>query len=95
MTKQRKYDWPQLFTEFDQSGQSQTDFCKQHNINPAYFSQKLAKRKSPSVSPFSKVVLAPEVPQSSGLILEIGPCKIHCPQSMPIASLVTLVKSLS
>ncbi|WP_425507026.1 IS66 family insertion sequence element accessory protein TnpA [Teredinibacter haidensis] len=32
MTKYRKYHWPQLFTDFEQSGLSQVEFCKQHDL---------------------------------------------------------------
>ncbi|WP_413470502.1 IS66 family insertion sequence element accessory protein TnpA, partial [Teredinibacter turnerae] len=28
-----KYNWPQLFADYEQSGLSQTEFCKQHGIN--------------------------------------------------------------
>lgn len=40
MTTYRKYNWPELFALFEQSGLSQTEFCKQHNVNAKYFSQK-------------------------------------------------------
>ena len=37
MTTYRKYNWPELFALFDQSGLSQAEFYKQHNVNAKYF----------------------------------------------------------
>lgn len=40
MKKYRHYNWPELLQQFEESGLTQTQFCKQQNINPNYFGQK-------------------------------------------------------
>ncbi|WP_019605888.1 IS66 family insertion sequence element accessory protein TnpA [Teredinibacter turnerae] len=90
-----KYNWPQLFADYEQSGLSQTEFCKQHGINPKYFSLKLSKRKASEGSPFAKAIVQPEVEYTTSLVLHIGHCKILCPSTMPIPSFVALVKALA
>jgi len=95
MSKRRRHNWPQLFVEYEQSNLSQVEFCKQHNLNPKYFSLKLSKRKTTEGSAFSQVTIQPEVNSPQGLILDVGHCKIHCPGTMPIPSFVSLVKSLA
>jgi hypothetical protein len=94
MPKHRTYNWPQLLDEFSQSSLSQVEFCKQRNINPTYFSLKLSKRKALEAEAFAKVVVQP-TQSAAGLVLEIGNCKIHCPATMPIPTLVSLVKFLA
>ncbi|WP_019604721.1 IS66 family insertion sequence element accessory protein TnpA, partial [Teredinibacter turnerae] len=64
-----KYNWPQLFADYEQSGLSQTEFCKQHGINPKYFSLKLSKRKASESSPFAKAIVQPEVEYTTSLVL--------------------------
>jgi hypothetical protein len=95
MPKHRRYNWPQLFTEFEQSGLTQSEFCKQHDVNPKYFSLKLAKRKARESGAFAQVVVQPEATSPQGLVLEVGDCKIHCPATMPIPSVVSLVKAFA
>ena len=94
MATYRKRNWQELFDTFEKSDLTQTEFCKEHDLNPKYFSQKLAQHKSGS-SAFAKVSVEHKEPITTGLILEVGNCKVHCPVSMPIPSFVTLVKSLT
>jgi len=95
MAKYRKHNWQKYFKEFEQANLTQTEFCKQHDLNPKYFSQKLAQHKASNNTAFAKVSITPEEPTMPGLIVEIGGCKVHCPASMPIPSFVSLVKSLA
>ena len=96
MTKRRKYNWPQLFTDFEQSGQTQTQFCKQHGINPNYFSLKLSKSKAAtSSSAFARVAIEPPTEHAQSLIIEVGNCKIHCPLTMSTQLFAALVRSLA
>ena len=95
MTTRRRYNWPELITQFKQSGQSQTQFCKQHDLNAKYFSLKLSKLRSNKAGSFVKARTEPEVVSPQGLILQVGNCKIHCPEAMPIQSFVLLVKALA
>ncbi|TVZ37639.1 hypothetical protein P886_1282 [Alteromonadaceae bacterium 2753L.S.0a.02] len=91
----KKHNWPQLFADYEQSGLSQTEFCKQRDINPKYFSLKLSKRRASEGSPFAKAIVLPEVEHTNCLVLQIGHCKILCPSTMPIPSFVALVKALA
>ena len=93
MRSYRKYNWPALLEEFEQSDLTQTRFCEEKNINPKYFSQQRSKAKSNSERPFSKIEVSPA--PSQGLTLEVGRCKIHCPDNMPLQSLATLVHTLA
>ena len=95
MTKRRKYNWPELFSDFEQSGQTQAEFCKQHAINPNYFSLKLSKYKVASPSAFARVAVESRNEQAQSLIIEIGHCKIHCPITISAQSFAALVRSLA
>lgn len=98
MSKYRKYQWPQLFAEYEQSGQTQAEFCKQHGISPKYFSLKLAKRNAlpkPSNSVFTQASVESLPIQTGSLMLEVGNCKIHCPSSMPTVGIISLIKELA
>lgn len=93
----QKHNWPELFEQFASSNLSQTEFCKQHDLNPKYFSLKLSKRKANNGGAFSKVSVAAAGASAptQGLMLEVGDCKVHCPAAMPIPSLASLVKALA
>lgn len=93
MRQYRKYDWPTLFEEFEQSGLKQAQFCDKKKINPKYFSQKYSKTMNKSRKSFTKVEV--QEPSSEGLTLEVGRCKIICPDSMPLQSLAALVHTLA
>ena len=95
MSKHRTYNWPLLFAEFERLGLSQTEFCKQHDINPKYFSLKLSKRKVQEAGAFMRAVVSTENLLPQGLILEVGKCKIYCPQSMSTVGFASLVEALA
>ncbi len=94
MTKQRKYDWPKLIEALNQSGLIQTQFCEENNLNPKYFSLKRSKLLSSDRPAFEKAVIEtpPESPVS--LTIQVGRCKIHCPDAMPVQSFAALEHSL-
>ena len=94
MRQYRKYHWPDIFSAFEQSGLTQADFCKQHNINPKYFSLKWARYKREK-SGFTPVVVESTQFVTHGVVLEVGQCKIHCPATMSTESLATLIRSLA
>lgn len=92
-----KYNWPDIFKTFEASGLSQNQFCQEQNINPKYFNLKFSqhRHKNNQGTPFAKAKITPKPEShSSGLMLEIGACKIHCPSTMPIDSFVSLVHAL-
>lgn len=93
MANYRKYDWPRIFETFEQSGLNQTQFCKEHQINSRYFSQKLGQhRRQQHTAGFCKVDVQSTVPP---LILQVGQCQVHCPPSMPLDAIVHLVRTLA
>ena len=95
MRQYRKYDWPTLLAEFEQRGLNQTQFTKEKGINPKCLSQKLKGEKDKNPKPFTKVAAETRSATSAGIVLEVGRCKIHCPDTMPLTSLATLVHSLA
>lgn len=95
MTIRRRYNWPELIAQFEQSGLSQTQFCKQHDLNAKYFSLKLSKLRTQNSGSFVKARVEPETTSSQGLTLQVGRCKIHCPEAMSVQSFVSLVNALA
>lgn len=104
MSYRKPYNWPQIFSEFEQSGLSQSAFCNQPGLNAKYFSLKRSKLKSHPTQKFSKVVVADSVPFEinnhnhtlpQAIVIEISVCKIHYPNTLPVASLVSLIKALT
>lgn len=93
MAKYRKYDWPALLEAFEQSGLTQTQFCKERDLNPRYFSFQRSKRHSVPESGFAKVEVVHNL--SGEFRLQIGRCQIFCPAQMPLQSLTTLVHALA
>ena len=71
MAKYRKHNWQELFETYDQANLTQTEFCKQYDLNPKYFSQKLIKNKVGNTA-FAKVSVEPRKPITTGFILEVG-----------------------
>ena len=92
----KKYNWPQLIADFEASDLNQTAFCQLHEINPKYFNRKLTDHRSKTAG-FCRVIppAASNTKPETGLILEVGQCKIHCPDAMPIESFAFLVRSLA
>lgn len=95
MSNRRRYNWPELIAQFEQSGLNQIQFCKQHDLNAQYFSLKLSKLRSKEQSAFVEASVAPEPASPQGLVLQVGNCKVNCPEAMPVQSLVSLVKALA
>lgn len=97
MRKYRKYDWPKLIADFEACNQTQTQFCKDRDINARYFNQQLHKHRSHDKTKFVELEVEPQQAATSeaGLIIVVGRCKIECPTSMPLQSFTTLVHSLA
>lgn len=94
MRQNRTYNWPELLKAFDDSGLTQADFCKQHDINPTYFSQKRAKWRTSGQTAFTKIDIKKVEPTPS-LVIQVGRCNVHCPESMPLESFTALVRQLA
>ena len=95
MTTYRKYNWPELFASFEQSGLSQAEFCKQQNVNPKYFSQKRLLSLGEKTSRFDKISAPSVQSAASNLTIHIGRCQIHCPHEMPLSDFANLIDHLA
>lgn len=99
MATYRKYNWPELFQKFEQSGLTQAQFCAEQNLNPKYFSRKRADFPDTGhqcASPFQQVITQSPcaIAEQPAFTLEFGRCKVHCPVEL-IAQLVSLIQALS
>ena len=77
--------WQALITQYESSGLSQTEFCKQHNLNPKYFSLKRSKLLSPT-STATSFIQATRVISSrpdSEIELQFGAVKLKLSASVP------------
>ena len=55
----KKYNWNEIITQFQNSGLSQVEFCRQNQLNAKYLNLQLSKRRkieNPSITPFVKVI---------------------------------------
>ncbi|AJQ93773.1 IS66 family insertion sequence element accessory protein TnpA [Gynuella sunshinyii] len=97
MSKRRKYQWSQLFAQFEQSQLTQAEFCKQHDFNPKYFNLKLSKHKASAqhTGAFTRVEVPSEWVSSSGLMLQVGQCQVQCPDTLSMPAIVSLIKALA
>ena len=93
MKKYRKYDCPVLLEQFEQSGLTQAQFCKDNNLNPRYFSLQRSKRLRKSDTRFTEIKIANEALME--FRLQVGRCQILCPATIPLQSLATLVHTLA
>ena len=99
MSRKPKYDWPALFAAYEHSELTQTHFCRQHNVNPKYFSLKLSKYKTQASGVFTRAVVQSVAEHDASpahcITLDLGYCKIHWPMTLPVPSLASLIRSLA
>ena len=97
MDNRRKYDWPELISQFNASGLNQSRFCKEHNLNPKYFNKQLNNSRKMSRSSFVPIEVDFETgkPDFTGISFVVGNCTVHCPKSMSLEDIVTLAKRLA
>ena len=91
----KKYNWPELIEAFNGSGLTQTEFCKQRDINPKYFNQKLSKSKISVARPFVKAKVSPPTSVPTSIVVDVGACRVHIPTILPPQYLADLLKALS
>lgn len=94
MRKHRtKAEWLSLINEFEQSNQSQAEFCSARGLNPKYFSLRRIKLKAISPKdPFVEVKPTPA--DKTSAIIQYGTVKLHLP-STSTQAIVQLVKALA
>ena len=91
--------WLELINAFEVSGQSQIDFCAEHNVSSAYFSQRRRALRNPEQSVFieakaqgAHTFLAPVSPT---LMLRYQQTELALPLSVEPRWLAGLIKALS
>lgn len=98
MARLNRQQWLSLIAEFESSGLSQAEFCKQRELNPKYFSLKRSKlnnQDSTGVPTFSQVILASPRPSSSSIELEFGRVTLKVNQSTPADYLAQVIRALA
>lgn len=97
-THRSREQWQQLISEFEQSGLSQTAFCKAQQINPKYFSLKRSKLKAQASKddtfPFIRLDPSAAAPDDI-IVVSCGPVRIRLPHQTPFSTLVELVRALA
>ena len=100
MARLTRQQWHTLITDFESSNLSQADFCKQHGLNPKYFSLKRSKfLKSHSneidTKPFVKAKI--EHPASTGSSIELttGRVAIKLSPGVPADYVAQLARALA
>ena len=101
----RKYrnqaQWRELINAFEQSGQSQVDFCAEQNISSAYFSQRRNALRHLDEAAFVEVKTHAARPSlashqaSPALLLRYQQTELVLPLSVEPRWLVGLIKALS
>ena len=90
--------WLELINAFEMSGQSQVDFCAEHNVSSAYFSQRRRALRNSEQSVFIEAkaqaahILAPVSP---ALMLRYQQTELALPLSVEPRWLACLIKALS
>ncbi len=92
--------WLELIEVFEQSGQSQVEFCAEHNLNPAYFSKRrselLKAQSEPAfVQVQSRSACNPAVGFETSLTLRFQQTELTLPLSVEPRWLAGLIKTLS
>jgi len=97
MPRKSKYNWPQLIQEQTVSGLSQSQFCKDRNLNPKYFSLQKSKQAKLASSSFLKAHV--DVPvgrsDSSSIELVLAQGTLRFGASVSPATIASLLKALS
>lgn len=97
MARLSREQWQSLITQHESSGLTQTEFCKQHNLNPKYFSLKRSKLL-PNAGKASAFIQATPVVSSQPareIELQVGAVKLKLSASVPSAYLVNLIRALA
>ena len=100
----RKYrnttQWLELIEAFEQSGQSQVDFCAEHTLNPAYFSKRRGELLNADAAPAfvqvqPKLVKTFAFDSGTSLMLRFQQAELTLPISVEPRWLAGLIKALS
>ncbi len=98
MARLNRQEWQSLIAEFESSGLSQTEFCKQRELNPKYFSLKRSKlnhQNATDVPAFSQVMLAHPKPSSASIELAFGRVTLKVTESTAPDYLAQVIRALA
>ena len=101
MIKRSKVQWLSLFQQHEESGLTASQFCKDNNLCPKYFSQRkrqLGYWQSTSKQEVGFVkAVAPSVktaPGQGAIQLRLAHCELHLPLSVSELWLANFIKAL-
>jgi hypothetical protein len=89
--------WQSFIVEFEASGLTQTDFCKERNLNSKYFSLKRSKlmvQKATDTPPFSRVVVTKPMSHSDVIEFFVGKITIKVPIFTPADYVAAVIRAL-
>ncbi len=97
MSRRSKADWMALIQEFEQSGQSQAQFCSQYRINPKYFSKRRRDLllDSEQTSGFIAVKRSAATASPAAMRLSFGQVQLELPAGVDVRWLSGLLLALS
>ena len=93
-----KENWQNIIKAWQKSGEKQTEWCKQNNVNIAtfkYWKQKFKKANNPDVKFHeleTKEQIEKTIPQSKPITIEIANAKINVPDGANPHLLRTIIK---
>lgn len=101
MANRSREQWLGLFKEFEQSDPIASEFCRQRDLCPRYFSKRkkqlgFSGQQKPVTSKLLKIIPAKPIAASSQtIILQYGGSTLCIPSSLPTEWIANLVKALA
>ena len=97
MTTRTRAQWQALFQHHQKSGLSSSEFCKQNNLCPKYFSLRKKQLGFPDAPPFVALQIEAPTPviqkQNPALTFALGPCHLHFETLPPVEWLSAFLKA--
>ena len=97
MSKQNEQpDWVKRITQFQASGMSIAAWCRENNVKVHQLRYRLYKEAGKKNKPKARwLPLLPEVPETSALLIKVGPAGIEVRPGFDPNLLRTVVRTLS
>ena len=97
MSKQDEQpDWVKRITQFQASGMSMAAWCRENNVKVHQLRYRLHKEaRTESKLKSTWLPLLPEVPETSALLIKVGPARIEVRPGFDPNLLRTVVRTLS
>jgi transposase-like protein len=95
MKKRTKEQWLELIQQQQASGQTQAQYCREHDVCPRYFSlRKKQLTESSGRTPFVKAKRSAPTPSNRFLTLRTGMAELVIHQALSPQEIALLVKAL-